>query len=257
MDPNEKPEDVNNVGAGTGATNPTQIQLNPAQVEEAKQMTYGRMKQFRRDRIYTSDRERLQYLTEHLKKIRVMDDQNVYNIGGFSPNRASKNADANRNGSPSKISPTKTTGGNGPKFNDSAHTNNGQVMTQISAIYAKRSRSILNEFGQTNAGGGKHHVNNHGSQQPAYANPSSNANQAQQRGNLNSNQNTNQHNNASNEANTHATDAKQGSPRLGRLRGISPQSREKNYQTSSNQQPSSSTNPAVTSSSANHSLQNG
>lgn len=59
MDPNEKPEEVQmGTGAG-GATNPTQIQLNPAQVEEAKQMTYGRMKQFRRDRVYASDRERL------------------------------------------------------------------------------------------------------------------------------------------------------------------------------------------------------
>ena len=33
------------------------------------------------------------------------------------------------------------------KYNDNSHYNNGQVMTQISAIYAKRSRSILNQFG--------------------------------------------------------------------------------------------------------------
>ena len=159
-------------------------------------MTYGRMKQFRRDRVFASDRERLQFLTEHLRKGRVMDDQNVFNIGGFSPNRGQKGNDGGRGGSPSKISPTKTTGGNGPKFNE-AHTNNGQVMTQISAIYAKRSRSILNEFGQTNAGG-KHHPNNHASQQPAYSNAASNANSHsnhnQNRGNLNSNQN--QHSNA-------------------------------------------------------------
>jgi hypothetical protein len=83
-----------------------------------------------------------------------MDDQNP----GFphSPSRGNNNRGGNGN-SPSKVSPTKTGGaGNGPKFNDSAHTGNGQVMTQISAIYAKRSRSILNEFGGTNAGN-KHH----------------------------------------------------------------------------------------------------
>jgi len=48
-------------------------------------------------------------------------------------------------------------------------------MTQISAIYAKRSRSILNEFGVTNAGA-KHHaaVINHNSQNPIHVNPSNN-----------------------------------------------------------------------------------
>jgi hypothetical protein len=43
VDPNERqPDDTPNTGGG--ATNPGQIQLNNAQVEEAKQMTYGRMK---------------------------------------------------------------------------------------------------------------------------------------------------------------------------------------------------------------------
>jgi hypothetical protein len=54
------------------------------QIEEAKQMTYGKMKQFRRDRLYTSDRDRLGYLTDHLKKARIIDDQSNF---GFSPNR--------------------------------------------------------------------------------------------------------------------------------------------------------------------------
>ena len=72
MDPNEgKDEPLGNQG---GATNANQIQLNPAQVEEAKQMTYGRMKQFRQDRTHNSDRERLQFLTDYLKKSRVIDD---------------------------------------------------------------------------------------------------------------------------------------------------------------------------------------
>ena len=72
-----------------------------------------------------------------------MDDQSQF---GYSPNKRGNN-DTNR-GSPSKISPNKTAGGtNSKQFTDNSHSNNGQVMTQISAIYNKRSRSILNQFG--------------------------------------------------------------------------------------------------------------
>jgi len=37
-------------------------------------MTYGKMKQFRRDRLYMSDRDRVDFLNNHLKKVRVADD---------------------------------------------------------------------------------------------------------------------------------------------------------------------------------------
>jgi len=122
MDPNEgKQEEI--VGTGNGATNAAQIQLNPAQVEEAKQMTYGRMKQFRRDRMFTSDRERFTFLIDHLKKVRIIDDQNINSIG-ISPARGGtlKKDDNNRTGSPSKVSPIKTAG-TGIKLNEGAHTN--------------------------------------------------------------------------------------------------------------------------------------
>ena len=76
-----------------------------------------------------------------------MDDQqscatgfiNSYN----SPNKNGMNKNFDKN-SPSKISPNKQVQGTG-KHTDGS--NNGQVMTQISAIYAKRSKSILNQFG--------------------------------------------------------------------------------------------------------------
>jgi hypothetical protein len=68
----------------SNAVNATQVQLNPQQVEEAKQITYGKLRQFRRDRLYHSDRERIVYLNEYLKKIRVTDDQNVYNVGSYA-----------------------------------------------------------------------------------------------------------------------------------------------------------------------------
>jgi hypothetical protein len=79
-----------------------------------------------------------------LKKNRVIDDQSssAFNTHYGSPNKTTqgKNFGAENKNSPSKISPNKPGQGTA-KYNDNS---NGQVMTQISAIYAKRSRSILN-----------------------------------------------------------------------------------------------------------------
>ena len=148
------------------------------------------------------------------------------NYGTANRTAGGKNiTDGHKGSSPSKISPTKTNNTQGTKFNDSSHTNNGQVMTQISAIYAKRSRSILNQFGQSNIG--QHAHGAHGTSNPVYLNPNSNINQG--RGSVG-----NQSNNHDNSDHSH-NNANKGSPRLGRhLRGISPQSREKNYMTSGN-----------------------
>ena len=42
IDPNDMKPDNDILAAGNGgAVNPTQVQLNPAQIEEAKQVTYG------------------------------------------------------------------------------------------------------------------------------------------------------------------------------------------------------------------------
>jgi hypothetical protein len=84
-------------------------------------------------------------------------------------------------------------------------------MTQISAIYAKRSRSILNQFGQTNIGNHNHGVvvtNNNNSNNNNFLNSNAGANA----GIINRDRQS-----VANEV----TDNK-GSPRLGRLRGISP-----------------------------------
>lgn len=182
-------------------------------------MTYGKLKQFRRDRLYASDRDRTIAFNEILKKNRINDDQQMCatcighgNYGTANRTTGGKNnTDAHKGSSPSKISPTKTSNTQGTKFNDSSHTNNGQVMTQISAIYAKRSRSILNQFGQSNI---QHGHGGHGTSNPVYLNPNSNINAG--RGSVG---NTNNHNH---DANDHAHNNAKGSPRLGRLRGISP-----------------------------------
>ena len=99
IDPTEKADTTEIHGGGSGAVNPTQVQLNPQQVEEAKQMTYGKMRQFRRDRLYANDRDRMCNLADMLKKNRVIDDQQScatcfinahFNLGsGISPNKTS------------------------------------------------------------------------------------------------------------------------------------------------------------------------
>ncbi len=138
--------------------------------------------------------------------------------------------------SPSKISPNKTGGGSQKQMNES-HTNNGQVMTQISAIYAKRSRSYLNQFNQTN-------------------NQANNINHASHQVRDQTRQPPNHHLHAAPQ--DHYQDHnKQGSPRLGRLRGISPQSREKNYISGPNNnttgQPNTNgSHPGISSSAASH-----
>ena len=80
-------------------------------------MTYGKLRQFRRDRLYASDRDRINNLTEHLKKTRVSDDQQnaaAFNGGAMgSPNKtnASKNWDhhghSTKGTSAAKVSPNK------------------------------------------------------------------------------------------------------------------------------------------------------
>ena len=46
-------------------------------MEEVKLMTQGKMRQFRRDRLYASDRDRLGYFNNLLKQNRIADaDQN-------------------------------------------------------------------------------------------------------------------------------------------------------------------------------------
>jgi hypothetical protein len=111
-------------------------------------------------------------------------------------------------------------------------------MTQISAIYAKRSRSILNQFGQTNHGAQAHHIYGPtpGAANNNYLNPNNIINQG--RGSVGPNNDN--HDAANNK----------GSPRLGRLRGISPQSREKAYMSGSN---NGQSNPSTNNSNLNYS----
>ena len=78
-------------------------------------MTHGKLKQFKRDRLYTSDRDRMDNLSGALKKNRVIDDQQnsatyFLNTGYGSPNKTTQGKNFNPDGnksSPSKISPNK------------------------------------------------------------------------------------------------------------------------------------------------------
>jgi hypothetical protein len=51
------------------------VQLSSAQMEEVKHMTQGKMRQFRRDRLFASDRDRLGFFNVLLKQNRIADDQ--------------------------------------------------------------------------------------------------------------------------------------------------------------------------------------
>jgi hypothetical protein len=55
-------------------TNAGQVQLTPAQMEEAKQITYSKMKQYRRDRLFANDSLRIDNLASTLKKNRNNND---------------------------------------------------------------------------------------------------------------------------------------------------------------------------------------
>jgi len=61
VDPDERKPDVDDSNT-RGPSNAGQVQLTPIQMEEAKQMTYGKMKQYRRDRLFASDFSRLENL---------------------------------------------------------------------------------------------------------------------------------------------------------------------------------------------------
>ena len=77
-------------------------------MDEAREMTKGKLRQFRRDRLYANDRDRLVHLTDTLKKSRIIDDQQyaIYNLG-MSPNKNSKNHNDNKAAANSKASPNK------------------------------------------------------------------------------------------------------------------------------------------------------
>lgn len=95
-------------------------------------MTYGKLRQFRRDRLYASDRDRIGALTDILKKSRVPDDQQQCHqcyqvVQSGSPNKTNqgKNWDHSTKGtSAQKISPTKQQA-TASKYNDNSHYNNG------------------------------------------------------------------------------------------------------------------------------------
>ena len=65
---------MNTRGGGGNVTNAGQVQLTPAQVEEAKQLTYSKMKQYKRDRLFANDMSRMDNLCSILKKNRNNDD---------------------------------------------------------------------------------------------------------------------------------------------------------------------------------------
>lgn len=62
------------------ATTPGQpaVQLSGAQIEEAKQLAASKMKIYRKDRLYTNDKEKIECLNELLKSVRITDEASYF-----------------------------------------------------------------------------------------------------------------------------------------------------------------------------------
>ena len=66
------------------------MQLSQNQIEEAKQMTQGKLKMYRRDRLFASDKDRLNNLHESLKHVRIVDEAAYFNSQPESTSSPSK-----------------------------------------------------------------------------------------------------------------------------------------------------------------------
>jgi hypothetical protein len=54
------------------------VQLSGAQIEEAKMLTAGKMKQYRKDRLFASDKEKTELLCDTLKSVRITDEAGYF-----------------------------------------------------------------------------------------------------------------------------------------------------------------------------------
>lgn len=74
-------------------------------------MTQGKLKMYRRDRLYTSDKDRLDNLHNSLKNVRIVDEAAYFNSAPEGTSSPSKGTRAHRDGVP----PTHKGGGKGDK----------------------------------------------------------------------------------------------------------------------------------------------
>ena len=55
------------------------MQLSDTQLQEAKQMTAGKMRQYRKDRLFANDKEKTECLVDVLKNVRITDETAYFN----------------------------------------------------------------------------------------------------------------------------------------------------------------------------------
>lgn len=84
----------------TNAGGANQVQLSQIQIEEAKQMTQGKLKMYRRDRLYASDKDRLQNLQDCLRNVRVTDESAYFNSLPENQSSPTKAGNRGRDGMP-------------------------------------------------------------------------------------------------------------------------------------------------------------
>lgn len=138
----------------------TSVTLNPNQIEEAKQMTQGKLRMYRRDRLFTSDKERINCLQECLKNVRITDESAYFNSMKSGTEKGHSNTTPHRNNTfSSKHDRGNNGGGAGAGGGDSHFTSGnkhgGSHTDHKSSGYGKDYSS--NQRHNSSKQGGNHH----------------------------------------------------------------------------------------------------
>ena len=105
------------------------MQLSDTQLQEAKQMTAGKMRQYRKDRLFANDKEKTECLVDVLKNVRITDETAYFNSNKanerqssppHSPNQGHRNNIPRSGGGPSAGGGGNSSVGGGGGYNSGA-----------------------------------------------------------------------------------------------------------------------------------------
>ena len=127
-------------------------------------MTQGKLRMFRRDRLFTSDKDRLDNLQYSLKNVRIVDESAYFNSGNenASPTKGGRNRDGippkgaskgDRGGGPGGAGGSGTAGGGGGK----GAANNPSDKTGSAAAKGAGGYPDFQTYNAAGRGGGRQH----------------------------------------------------------------------------------------------------
>lgn len=90
----------------------TAVQLSQNQIEEAKLMTAGKMRIYRKDRLYANDKDKTECLVDCLKNVRITDEATYFNSQKTNDRQSSPPHSPNVGHR--SVLPRSGTGGGGP-----------------------------------------------------------------------------------------------------------------------------------------------